>query len=394
MAIRTESYCVDGEAPQAAAALVRGVRERFDADPKLLFVFASTGQPLEALVADVRASLAGTLVLSASSAGEFTERGDRKGAVSALAIDGDFHCSGGIAAGLAGDVEGAIDRALHGQRRVIDGYPELCAVLLLDPLAGHAEEAALLLAVKLGERARIAGGAAGDDLAMKRTFVGCNEQVLSDAAVVALLHTRAPLGIGVEHGHSAFSEAFTVTAANGSLVEQIEGRAAWPFWRDAIRERAAREGFDVDAIAPEDAVQLLLRFEGGLDAGSALKVRAPLAIEGDAIRFACEIPVGARLRITQSTRDGQVASAVAAARSARAQLGAQPVAGAVVFDCICRKIILGDRFDDAVRAISTALDGAPIAGFETYGEVALCEGDLSGFHNTTSVVLAIGARDG
>jgi methyl-accepting chemotaxis protein len=34
------------------------------------------------------------------------------------------------------------------------------------------------------------------------------------------------------------------------------------------------------------------------------------------------------------------------------------------------------------------LGGVPIAGFETYGEIALDAGDMSGFHNTTSVVLA------
>jgi methyl-accepting chemotaxis protein len=30
----------------------------------------------------------------------------------------------------------------------------------------------------------------------------------------------------------------------------------------------------------------------------------------------------------------------------------------------------------------------PVAGFETYGEIALDVGDMSGFHNTTTVVLA------
>ena len=34
------------------------------------------------------------------------------------------------------------------------------------------------------------------------------------------------------------------------------------------------------------------------------------------------------------------------------------------------------------------LGGAALAGFETYGEIALDVGDMSGFHNTTSVVLA------
>ena len=34
------------------------------------------------------------------------------------------------------------------------------------------------------------------------------------------------------------------------------------------------------------------------------------------------------------------------------------------------------------------LGGAPVAGFETYGEIALDAGDMSGFDYTTSVVLA------
>jgi methyl-accepting chemotaxis protein len=393
--IRTKSFYAEGAAEAAADTLTTEVRAAFGAaGPRLLFVFASTAQPLGVLCARLREGLSATLVLSASTAGEFTERGDHKSGVTALAIDGDFRCAGGLGRGLGADPEAAIDGALRGLETAVPGYPHCTAVLLLDPLAGHAEEAALVLADRLGAGARIAGGAAGDDLLMKSTLVGCGGEVAGDAAVVALLHTKAPLAIGVRHGHTAYSEPFTVTDADGSLVREIEGRPAWAFWRDAVRPAAIAAGYDMDALEPSRVGALLLQFEGALDAGTELKVRAPLALEGEAIRFACEIPQGARMRITQSTSDGQVASAIEAARLARAQLNGVPVAGAVVFDCICRNLILGDRFGDAVRGMSDALGGAPIAGFETYGEIALVEGDLSGFHNTTSVVLAFGERDG
>ena len=59
-----------------------------------------------------------------------------------------------------------------------------------------------------------------------------------------------------------------------------------------------------------------------------------------------------------------------------------------MFDCICRNLILGPKFADAVKAMSAELGNVPLAGFETYGEIALDAGDMSGFHNTTSVVLA------
>lgn len=398
MTLRAQSFATDGTAQDAARALIDGARRAFGPDgPRLLFVFASTAQPLGALAGALREALPKTTILSASTAGEFTERGDRKSGVAALALhcdDDEFVCSGGIATGLSSDPDVAVARALEGQPLSVEGYPHQTAVLLLDPLAGHAEEAALLLATRLGESARIAGGAAGDDLAMKLTHVGYNGVVSSDAAVVALVHSKHPIGIGVKHGHRSFTEPFTITSASGSLVRSIEGEPAWPFWRELVRDEAKRAGYDVDVLDPSKLGALLLQFEGALDVGSELKVRAPLALEGDAIRFACEIPEGARLRITQSSAEAQVASALEAARLAKGQLGDAKVAGAVVFDCICRNLILGAQFDAAVKGISTALDGAPIAGFETYGEIALVEGDLSGFHNTTSVVLAFGAKDG
>jgi methyl-accepting chemotaxis protein len=51
-------------------------------------------------------------------------------------------------------------------------------------------------------------------------------------------------------------------------------------------------------------------------------------------------------------------------------------------------LILGSDFARAVKGISEELGDVPLAGYETYGEVALDVGDMSGFHNTTSVVLA------
>ena len=74
--------------------------------------------------------------------------------------------------------------------------------------------------------------------------------------------------------------------------------------------------------------------------------------------------------------EAQLSSAHRAAHDARADLG-----GALVFDCVGRKVLLADRFAEAGRAIADEL-GAPICGF------ALRAGDFSGFHNTTTGVLA------
>ena len=44
---------------------------------------------------------------------------------------------------------------------------------------------------------------------------------------------------------------------------------------------------------------------------------------------------------------------------------------------------------DEVERIGDACGGAPVAGFYTYGEIARTRG-ISGFHNQTLVVLAVG----
>src|SRR5262245_42779195 len=138
--------------------------------PALVCVFASTKQDLGALVG----ALAGpeTVAIGASTAGEFTERGDAKGSVAAFAIAGDeYRATAGIGGDLAKDPSGAIARALEGQPKDLNGFPYRTAITLLDPLAGNGEEVALMLADALGPDQPLAGGAAGDDLMMKETKV-------------------------------------------------------------------------------------------------------------------------------------------------------------------------------------------------------------------------------
>lgn len=353
------------------------------ASPRLVLLFSSPKLPLGALASALSSRL-GAPVAGASTAGELTEQGVTKGGVSAIAIGGDLEARVAMGRGLAADPEKAVSDALSSLPASLEGHPHRTAILLLDPLSGRGEEAALLCGALLGEDVLLAGGAAGDDLAMSKTVVSAGGEGESDAVVVVMLYTRRPLAIGVCHGHKALSDKLTVTRAEGNVVHEIDGRPAWQVWLEHTREHAG-----LDGPPPRDAEgAFLLRYEAGLDAGDGLKVRAPLSRDdAGAIQFACGIPTGSVIRITESTASRQVDSAREAARRARERLGAE-ASGAIVFDCICRNLILGDAFRDAVAAISSELGGAPLAGFETYGEIALSPGEMSGFHNTTTVVLA------
>jgi methyl-accepting chemotaxis protein len=405
-ASRVATAIAQGGAYDAARALIGQVREKLADPPVFLAVFGSTAQPLAEMMPLVAAAFPGATLIGASTAGEFTERGDAKAASSIFALSGEYRAHAGMGHGLAADPERAVTEAISGLPLTVAGYPHRTAILLLDPLAGNGEETTLLAASMLGDGVRLAGGAAGDDLAMKTTHVACGARAASDAVVVATLFSQSPLGVGVCHGHAPLSRPLRVTAARGNVVSQIEGRPAWSVWLEETRDHVRAHGGDVDSMPRDAEGSYLLRYEAGLASGAAggnaYKIRAPLSRSDDgAISFACGIPEGAVIRITESDAERQIGSAREAARRARAQLGAGSgggargpagVAGALVFDCICRNLILRDEFSRAVRGMSEELGGAPLAGFETYGEIALDAGDMSGFHNTTSVVLAFPAE--
>jgi methyl-accepting chemotaxis protein len=356
--------------------------------PALVVVFASTAQPLGELVENLSRRFPTAKIIGSSTAGEFTERGDAKQSVAAFALAGDYVIHTGIATGLRESPDAAVKRALEGMPRSVHGFDHRTAIVLLDPLAGNGEEVTLMVADALGIDQPIAGGAAGDDLKMKSTTVACGAAASADAITIAQIFSKRPLGIGVCHGHRALSTPLRVTRARGATVEEIEGRPAWDVWREHTKAAAKAHGIDVDALAADAEGAYLLQYEAALAAGDGFKVRAPLSRTGGAINFACGIPEGSVIRITESDAGAQISSAREAARRARQALGGDSPAGALVFDCICRNLILGPQFADAVAGMVDELGGAPLAGFETYGEIAMDVGDMSGFHNTTSVVLA------
>jgi hypothetical protein len=381
-----------GDAEQASTALVNDLTVKLKgASPALVLVFASTAQPLGIVQRTVKAAFPGATVVGSSTAGEFTEERDAKGSVSAFALAGDFKVFSGLGVALKRDVEGAVSRALGGGPDALAGYPHRTGILMLDPLSGNGEEATLIAAGLLGPDTPLVGGAAGDDLKMAETCVGLDGEVASDAVVAAVIFSKSPFGVGVCHGHDPLSRPLKVTRAEGNVVHEVEGRPAWDVWVDATRAAATKNGRDPSRLGPEEVGAYLLTYEAGLDTGSSeMKIRAPLSKSASgALSFACGIPEGATIRITESIPSRQVASAREAARRARLHMNGGEVAGALVFDCICRNLILGHQFQSAVKAISDELGGVPLAGYETYGEIALAAGDMSGFHNTTTVVLAV-----
>lgn len=359
--------------------------------PILVCAFASAVFSLQEVLLSLQHLWPTATVIGASSSGEFTEAQETDQAISAWAVWGDFKVQAAMASNLKDAPEDAVAELTGQLNRQFPEHPHRVGILLLDAMSGRGEETTLLAATLLGqdEPARLVGGAAGDDLAMQHTWVGIGEEAREDAVVLAFLHGPRPFGIGVQHGHEAKSRPLRVTRATGNVVHELDNRPAWDVWREEVT--ALTPGVDFDLLSEDELTPYFFTHAASLTSGTEIKVRSPLQrTEDGSLAFACGLPEGAVIRLTTSDVAQQLASARAAAEQAREQLGGRKPAGALVFDCICRKLITQDSFGDAIAAISGTLGGAPIAGFETYGEIALDVSDLSGFHNSTTVVLAVG----
>jgi hypothetical protein len=82
-------------------------------------------------------------------------------------------------------------------------------------------------------------------------------------------------------------------------------------------------------------------------------------------------------------------AAAEATRAALAQMEGNEPAIALVFDCVATRLRLGEAFGAELAAVQRELGDAPMAGFNTYGQIAKAEGQFSGFHNCTAVVCTI-----
>jgi len=359
--------------------------------PKLIILFCSTFYDYASVIRGIQ-SIAGEDVplVGCTTAGQFTEEGMAKDGVACAMIASDAYCFfAGVGTQLKSRPIAAIQNAIINFPQEVQGYPHRSALLFIDGLAGKGEETVLAASSLLGLETQFAGAAAADDLSFQETHVFCNQDVLTDAASVCLIASQFPLAISVSHGHHPISPPLRVTKARENILYELEGRSALDVWKDILRKRLKEQKIDVDALSMSDMSMIFLKYEAGLMTGSDYKIRFPSSCNADgSLNFATPILEGSVIKIMDSEQKDQIESARRAAEKALESIppGIQ-LAGALIFDCACRATILKEQFSKAIEANQQVLGPLPILGCETYGEIAMNKGQLSGFHNTSTVIM-------
>jgi len=366
-------------AGRAAAAAAAGGKTA-----KLLIVFASAAYEPQALLDGIAEVTGGAPLIGCTTAGEIAATGPTDHGVVVVALGGEgFSARSASAVAVTGQLRHASAKVAECAQGLQGKYKAL--LLLSDGLGGNQEEVIRGAYSVVGAAVPLVGGCAGDDLKMQQTLQFHDRAVLRGAIVAAAISSDAPIGIGVRHGWRRVGGAMLVTSSSDNHVYLLDDKPALDTYLEKLDVRG-------DARTdPAAFTQFAITHPLGISRRSGEQVRfvAGANFDDRSLRCIANVPQGGLAWFMEGDETSVLEATDAACADAIAALGGRDPIGFVAFDCIARRGVLGTTgIAQEVERISSHAQGAPVAGFYTYGEIARTRG-TTGFHNQTLVVLAL-----
>jgi hypothetical protein len=368
--------CAEAESKIAGAeARAAAVAGRDDA--KLLIVFASSGHNLAELLEGIAPG--DIPLVGCSTAGEIGCSGPGDKGIVVMALGGDgFAIQTAVATAVSTRLRTAgaeVATSLHD----LPEREHRTLLVLSDRRAGDQQEIVRGAYGVAGSVVPLVGGCAGDQLH--------GTTVLEDAVVGVAIGSDAPLGIGVRHGWRRVGEPVLVSKSAGNRVLTLDDRPALDVYLERL---GAPQAAYCD---PVTFTRFALTHPLGLGRRSG-EDHVRFVGEADfldrSLGCIAEVPQGAIAWFMEGDAHSVLEATDSACNGALQALGDEPPLGVLAFDCIARRGVLGDDgIAEEVERITEACSGSPVAGFYSYGEIARTRG-VSGFHNQTLVVLALG----
>ncbi len=352
----------------------------------LILLFTSEHYDQAAVLRGVRSLSGDTPLIGCCGGGILTAKGLRMKAVALMAIRSDEItvdiASGQIQQESARQTGEQVAELLGD--RLMDA-PSGChsaAIVLLENYNGTQLDIVAGMTDTLGPICPLVGG--GASVNVSRQFF--NDQLCSQAIVAALLRSTSSIGIGVRHGWKPVGNPLVVTQSEGNYIVRLNGRPAFEVFQEIF-----------SSVAPDLRAEMFYQFTRthpiGLPqmSGEYLVREVFQARPDGAIHCAAHIPENAVMRFMEGDPDSLVNGAQQAAYEARAALDGKPAGAVIVFDCVSRLPILGDKASAEIEAIRNVFgDGIPLLGLYSYGEIGKPAGvNLAAYQNKTIVVCAL-----
>lgn len=231
----------------------------------------------------------------------------------------------------------------------------------------------------------VTGGLAGDGTNFKSTLVGLNETP-SEGQIIAIGFYGQNLKVshGSLGGWEMFGPERVVTKSKANQLFEIDGQNALELYKEYLGKYA-------DEL-PGSA--LLFPLSVKRDDETDPVVRTILSIEDDTMIFAGDLPEGSKVRFMKANFDRLVDAAIQAAEDSIKEEAKTTPEAALLISCVGRKIILGERIDEEVEAVSDVFgEKTLITGFYSYGEISpLLPNTKCELHNQTMTITTFDER--
>ncbi|MFA5144912.1 MAG: FIST N-terminal domain-containing protein [Candidatus Omnitrophota bacterium] len=244
---------------------------------------------------------------------------------------------------------------------------------------------------KLGISFPLAGAAASDNLAFKKTSVYFNDEVFSDAACGVLWGGKLNFGLGVKHGWKPLGKPRYVTKSSGNIVYEIDKAPAAEIYKDYFASDLVQLRKELKRISILYPIGIYLQGE------EEYLLRNIISMEDSgALVFQSDVPEGSLIRLMIGTKESCLAATAQAAEEVKNGLRGHASNFVFVFDSVSRYILLGRQANKELEIIKDRLGkDTPIIGIYTYGEEAPLKAvNYQGrayFHNQTIAILGMGA---
>ena len=361
----------------------------------LAIVFSSVKYDQEKMLAGVRSVSKEALLVGSSTAGEITTEGpaNRPSVAVMLLKSSEIKFYAAVGENIAVDARKAGKDAADEVKRLAGG--NLNAFMMMpDVLVGNGADIVRGVLDSLGEHFPVVGGASGDDFKFVKTYQYLNDKVYSGTVVGLGLVGNFKIGIGVKHGWLPVGNPMKVTKSQGAVLHELDGKPAINIYKDYFGAEEAQK------LREEPLARLAITYPLGMTVPGSdeMLIRDPITVdEKGSITCAAEIPEGSLIRLMVGSREEAVKVAKVAAEKAVEQLDGLPPKAVIIFNCIARNKLFGDRAGEEINAIQEVVgEETPLIGFYTYGEQAPLGGEVRNlakcnpaFHNETVVICVL-----
>jgi hypothetical protein len=298
-----------------------------------------------------------------------------------------------VGVGISGPIEAA--PRIAGADAVADALSHLgpadprrerSIILLPDGRAGVAADVVRGAAREVGADALWVGGGSGHNTRPLRSVQFAGGESHSDRVVAIALESRRKSGVGICHGWTPFGKPTMVTRARGDTILELDYQPAFRVYQQCAASRG-------DRVTPETFASFAISHPIGIpQPDEEYVIRDPLELLPDGgIRCVGEVPDGALVRMMKGDAEALLSAASKAARHARERVEGVP-AGAIAFDCVSRRVMLGERTRDELMRFQDGVGrDVPMMGCLTFGEIGTLTHGMPQFHNKTAVLLALPA---